>query len=797
MNYPTAIVAVALVIALPVEAEPPGEADFAWFVGQAVCLDCHGTTGPAAACSLEPIPRHGRAYQLLLRPEARSVAALSGIAESPIESRICLGCHATGAEEGPRWAAPGFRLEAGVQCEACHGPGSVHARDRRNGANTVGRSVPEALRRGDRESCTACHRERPSHREVFEGGFRLTPSDERYKTPINLAVSPDGAWLYVVGERSDSVIVVDTARGAPVGEVRVGRRPHDVAVTRDGDLLYVTNRLSGTLSVVDARRLRVLREIAVGGEPHGVLVDSEGGRAYVLCSAQDAVAIVNTRTLAVENRLAAGRRPWSLAPGPDGRTCYVTSTQPAPARFRESSHSEITLLDLENGRVHQRLRVSDANLLQGIGSAAGGDVTLFTLMRTKNLVPMTRLAQGWTITNGLGVIWPDGRIDQVLLDEPNAFFADPNDVAVSPDRRLALITSGGNDEVAVVDVERLRETVLTHDDRERAETLPNELGASARFVIKRLRVGANPRGVAFAPDGTRAYVANALADSVTVIDTLGLTVTATIDLGGPAEATELRRGERLFHSAANAFGRQFSCRSCHPDGHLNGLAFDIEADGIGLHPVDNRTLRGILDTAPFKWEGTNPTLARQCGPRLAVFFTRLPPLAPDDLTALVRYTCTIERPPNPYHDPRGLTAAQRRGKAIFERTIANDGSPLAPAQQCAACHSGVYKTNGQRAAVASTMWLDAWVDVDPADWFEADEFGELGSYYFIDAGIPSREFDVPHLTDIYNGGPYLHNGAAATLEEIWTRFNIVERHGKTNDLTRRQFNDLIAYLKSL
>ena len=37
---------------------------------------------------------------------------------------------------------------------------------------------------------------------------------------------------------------------------------------------------------------------------------------------------------------------------------------------------------------------------------------------------------------------------------------------------------------------------------------------------------------------------------------------------------------------------------------------DIEPDGIGLSPVDNRSLRGVLDTAPFKWEGTNPTLKR-------------------------------------------------------------------------------------------------------------------------------------------------------------------------------------------
>ncbi len=58
-------------------------------------------------------------------------------------------------------------------------------------------------------------------------------------------------------------------------------------------------------------------------------------------------------------------------------------------------------------------------------------------------------------------------------------------------------------------------------------------------------------------------------------------------------------------------------------------------------------------------------------------------------------------------------------------------------------------------------------------------------------------FDVPHLTNIYDSAPYLHNGASETLEEIWTRFNPEDRHGFTNDMTKDQLNDLIEFLKTL
>ncbi len=105
------------------------------------------------------------------------------------------------------------------------------------------------------------------------------------------------------------------------------------------------------------------------------------------------------------------------------------------------------------------------------------------------------------------------------------------------------------------------------------------------------------------------------------------------------------------------------------------------------------------------------------------------------------------------------------------------------------------------ADVGTTMWFDAPVDHDVVNIddlsYDTERYGELGIYYFADTGTPMRSFDAPHLTNIYDSAPYLHNGAAATLEEIWTRYDVLGRHGQTRDLTRGQFNDLIAYLKAL
>jgi len=255
---------------------------------------------------------------------------------------------------------------------------------------------------------------------------------------------------------------------------------------------------------------------------------------------------------------------------------------------------------------------------------------------------------------------------------------------------------------------------------------------------------------------------------VSVIDVVSRQRVAVIDLGGPSEITLVRRGERIFHSAAVTYGRQFSCHSCHPDGGVDGITYDIEPDGIGLNPVDNRSLRGVLDTAPFKWTGKNPTLARQCGPRLAVFFTRIEPFTPEQVEALERYICTIPRNPN-RHRALGarLTPAQRRGRALFERGISNTGAPIAEGNRCITCHAPPYYTNRELAFVGEGSWLDT-----------------------------HAVFDIPHLTNIYETAPYLHDGRADTLEEIWTRFNPKDEHGVTNDMTKDQLNDLIEYLKT-
>lgn len=746
------------------------------YTGVSTCARCH--KGPAMGYQFSKwrMSSHARAYGVLGTQKAYEIAKEQGIEGSPQQSPACLKCHTTAYTLPGEGAVETYSLSEGVGCEACHGAGSNYVPWKVMTDHKAARSA--GLKEVNRQTCLKCHDDPHGKPFDYEEASKkiahptMPPKiseKPRYKTPLNMAISPNSKELYVTCEASHTVIVVDIRSRKKIAEIPVGHHPTDVTFSPDGETAYVSNRLDDSVSVIDVSARKVIAEIPVGDEPHGVLTDTSGDYLYVLNTSADSISVIDTATLKEIKRLSASRNPWSLSLSPDGSGIYVTNMLSRFMDFREPSLSEVTVINTSEKIIDDRIEFPAVNLMQGIDWHPSGDFALVTINRTKNLVPMTRLLQGWTITNGLGVVWKDGRTDQVLLDNPGFSFPDPADVAITPDGRMALVTSSGSDRIAVVDVPKLISMLKAASDYERKHIFPNHMGKSTEFIIAHIPTKNSPRGIIISPDGKTAFTANALDDSLTVIDLKKLTVSARIDLGGPKEITQTRFGEQLFHSADITFHRQFSCHSCHPDGHIDGLTYDIEPDGIGISPVDNRTLRGILDTAPFKWEGTNPSLQRQCGPRLAVFFTRIQPFDPVELAALENYICTIPRPPNRFR-PLGaeLTNAQRRGKAMFERTMTNDGRIIPNDRRCVTCHLPPLYTDRRRHDVGTKLQFDRETD-----------------------------FDVPHLSNIYDSAPYLHNGISKTLEEIWTRYNPDDQHGVTNDMTKDQLNDLIEYIKTL
>jgi YVTN family beta-propeller protein len=588
---------------------------------------------------------------------------------------------------------------------------------------------------------------------------------ERYLSPIEIAVSPDGRLLYVVCQDRDELRVIEAETGKVVKSVAVGHMPRGIAITRGGDTLYVTNAWSDNVSVIDAKSLEVVKTLPAGFEPSGAALDGTERTLYVANRLTNDVSVIDLNTGRETRRLLAGRGASYLTTSPDGKLIYCTHIYPEPRRFRDPPISEITVIDTNTQTVVERKTLSNVAGVFHTALSSDGKLGVIAQLRPKNLLPLAHVEHGWAFGDTLTLFGSDvGGLVQIPLDELDHYYALPWGVAIAPDKSKIFLTTAGSQSVTVLDVSRVLKSVRAH-----RRPFVNDLSASAEYVSSRIAVGHNPRGVASSPDGKRLYVANRLDDSISVIDTASESVVATLDLGGPRNIDALRRGERLFYTAEFAFQGGFGCSNCHIDSTIDGLQWDLEPDGFGKDIVDNRSLENLAGTEPFKWNGGNPDMPTECGPRTEKFFFRSQSFNQQQLTDLVTFVLSLPYRPNRYRMATGeLTPAQERGKAIFERTKSKNGAAIAEANQCTYCHSGPKYTNQKQLDIGSGKMTDR-----------------------------SPVVDVPQLSNVAYSAPYLHDGSARSLEEIWTVFNPKDTHGITNDLTKDELNDLIEYLKTL
>jgi YVTN family beta-propeller protein len=593
----------------------------------------------------------------------------------------------------------------------------------------------------------------------------LTISKSRYLSPLELASSPDGRLLYVVCQDSDEVRVVDVQSSKVIGHIPVGRMPRAIAVSPDGHRLYIVNAWSDTVSVVDTTTLQVVQILPTGPEPSGVVSDSNGATLYVANRLSGDVSVIDLKSGQEIKRLLAGRGASYLALSPDGKRIYCTHIYPNPGPFRSQPNSEITVIDTARQIVVERKPLHNVAGVFHVALSADGRLGVVAQLRPKNLIPLAHVEHGWAFGDSLTLFGADiGEPVQVPLDELERYYALPWGIVIAHDKSKIFLTAAGSDSVTVIDVARLLHTV-----RGRRQPLVNDLSASADYVQTRIPVGHNPRGVLLSSDGQRLYVANRLDDNLAVIDTAANKVISTVDLGGPRNVDAIRRGERLFYTAGFAFQGQFGCANCHLDATIDGLQWDLEPDGFGKDIVDNRSLENLAGTEPFKWNGGNADMPTECGPRTEKFFFRSQSFNAQQLTDLVTFVFSLPYRPNRSRLANGeLTPAQERGKAIFDRTKSKNGKSIPDSNQCSTCHSGPKYTNQKQVDVGTGKSTDR-----------------------------SPVIDVPQLPNVAYSAPYLHDGSARSLEEIWTVFNPKDTHGVSNDLTKDELNDLIEYLKTL
>src|SRR5262249_47905534 len=158
--------------------------------------------------------------------------------------------------------------------------------------------------------------------------------------------------------------------------------------------------------------------------------------------------------------------------------------------------------------------------------------------------------------------------------------------------------------------------------------------------------------------------------------------------------------------------------------------------------------------APYGWDGSSKTLADRITGTLRNVHHHEP--TGSEVDDLVEFLKTLSPPlPRPVHLKDVEEVA--RGKALF---FGKAG--------CARCHQGETRQDGKTHDVGTRGNADA-----------------------------QDRFDTPSLRGVIDNSPYLHDGRAQRLDDVFEKYNTKQRHGSAHLLNKDELADLIAYLRHL
>jgi len=136
------------------------------YVGINVCGMCHKKEDVGQQFKIWQNSQHSNAYKTLQTEKADKIAKEKGFKTKAVETKDCLKCHAIGYDLDASLLGKKFKVEDGVQCETCHGPGSAYKSKKIMKDRTASIDKGLIIYDNPKELCVKCHNEESP---VFKG----------------------------------------------------------------------------------------------------------------------------------------------------------------------------------------------------------------------------------------------------------------------------------------------------------------------------------------------------------------------------------------------------------------------------------------------------------------------------------------------------------------------------------------------------------------------------------------------------------------------------------------------------
>ncbi|WP_303328901.1 YVTN family beta-propeller repeat-containing protein [uncultured Bacteroides sp.] len=473
------------------------------------------------------------------------------------------------------------------------------------------------------------------------------------------------------------------------------------------------------------------------------LVNNANGKLYVCNQFAGTVSELDKNGSAVLRTVKVLREPKAAVLDKDGKYLFVANFLPLQRADIDTVAACVSVIDTDGFRKIKDIQLANgSNALRGVSLSPDGRYLLVTHNLGRFQVPTSQLQQGWMNTNAMSVVNLSTLSFEgaVLLDEPERGAAGIWDVKCTDDK--IVISHSGTHEVSVIDYPAF---IRKFEEYPQKEALAYDL----RFLYglrKRVALEGNgPRCFMLKED--RAVVPTYFSDTLNVVDLKTTSVEALAMVKNRVES-RIQRGEKYFNDAMHCFQNWQSCNGCHPgDARMDAMNWDLMNDGIG----NSKNCKSLLFshvTPPSMISGIRASaeLAVRAGYKL-IQFTDLP----EEFAECVdEYLMALKPVPSPYLVNGELSEKAKRGRKVFEKF------------NCDECHSGPYYTDMQMHRIGDDIEFE-------------------------------KGWDTPTLCEVWRTAPYLFDGRAATMEEVFT----VHKHGIEKKISAKEAEELAEYVNSL
>lgn len=568
----------------------------------------------------------------------------------------------------------------------------------------------------------------------------MRSSGTRPMYTVDVAVTDDGR--IIMANKGTRDVAVYDGKGTELRRVSLEVPPTGVAVA--GTWAYVTSSDGmGYLTKISLDDYSVAYTAPMAMGACAPVVSADGGTVYVSNRYKGTLNAVSAADGSIKASIEMLREPCAAALSPDGRYLYVNNFLPTQRADADYVAAAVSVVDCNNFKRIKDITLSNgSNALRGIACSPDGKYVLVSHNLGRYQIPTSQLQQGWMNTNAVSVIDASTQqlVGSVVMDEPDRGAGGIWDIAC--DGRYLVTSQSGTHDVSVVDYEAMADKLDGYAN-------PEQLDYDMYFIqsIRRRHAvkGNGPRAICLS--NGKLYVPTYFSDTLNVVD-LQQGHTDVIAYNPDRTETAVDIGERAFNDAALCYQNWQSCNGCHPnEGRVDGMNWDLMNDGIGnpknckslllSHRTPKCMISGIRDSAE---------IAVRAGYKYIQFCD-----IPEDIALCVdKYLMSLEPLPSPYLVDGKLSAKAEQGKKLYEKF------------GCANCHSGPYYTDMKMHRIGDDIEFE-------------------------------QGWDTPTLIEVWRTAPYLFDGRAATMEEVF----YVYRHGIDGKISRKEAEALAEYVNSL